>query len=213
MNIDDLDKILAEIRNMDKTVKDPTSVRKMSEPKVLHKTDWVSLLQRDHYIYAHETRSNGKIVSVLVHDSTRPGHYYGRYEWCPAHCADRLLYSITGGVEHDNPLQTAIDELWEEAGYKANLDEMLFLGDVYPYKAADTIASLYTYDAKGRSPDPNPPGDGSIHETHAYCEWVNEEQVLKTAKDPLLMTSIWYLKMMQPTLAPATIAPAGPQRF
>ena len=89
------------------------------QPKVLYENKWLSLCEVDGYVYSHESRSNGRLVAILVIDSKKhPGQVYGRFEACPAHFDGRQLTSITGGVEKDDPMATAIMELEEEGSVK-----------------------------------------------------------------------------------------------
>ena len=106
----------------------------------LYETAFLSLKRRENYIYAHESRSDGKLVAILVYDSSRPDVVLGRYKICPAHNDPQpQLCAITGGVEKGKrPNESAIEELCEEAGYSAKAAELESLGEVRPSKSADT---------------------------------------------------------------------------
>lgn len=72
--------------------------------QTLYANDFLSLKKRGNYIYSHESRSDGKLVAVLVYDSSRPDAVLGRYEICPAHDdPSPQLCAITGGVENGRP--------------------------------------------------------------------------------------------------------------
>jgi len=172
--------VKAAIEELEKALKD--------KPKELYHNKWLSLYQTGNYIYSHESRSNGKLVAVLVVDSTRPGKVFGRIELCPAHFDGFQLTSITGGVEHDDPVTTALHELDEEAGLKADKHDLIPLGTVRPSKSADTTVYLYMYDAKGQKPG-EAKGDGSEGEQGAYCDWVSEADAIN-CKCPFMATMI-----------------------
>src|SRR5262249_7831513 len=138
--------------------------------KTLYETPFLSLKQRQNYIYVHESRSDGKLVALLVYDSSRPDVVLGRYEICPAHGdTSPQLAAITGGVEKGTtPVEAALKELWEEAGYGADAVDLEPLGEVCPSKAADTRMYLYAFDAYGKVQQAAT-GDGSAYEQGAYC--------------------------------------------
>lgn len=156
--------------------------------KELFQNKWLSLRQVENYIYSHESRSAGKLVAVLVIDSTLPGQVMGRFEDTPCHFDGLTLTSITGGVENDDPLTTAVHELKEEAGFDAHPIELVSLGTVMPSKSADTVVYLYLFDALGRQPG-QAEGDGSEGEVGAYCKWVTEAEAIQ-CKCPLMVTML-----------------------
>jgi len=157
--------------------------------KDLYKNDWLSLKEMDGYIYSHESRSNGKIVAILVVDSEKhPGEVLGRYEDCPPHEDGITLTSITGGVEDDDVEGTAVMELKEEAGYVADETELIPLGTVRPTKSTDTTVYLFGIDVKGKEQG-EAEGDGSEGEKGAYTDWVTEKEAVD-CKDPLVATMI-----------------------
>ena len=139
--------------------------------QILYENHYLSLKKRGNYIYSHESRSNGKLVAILVYDSSRPDVVLGRYEICPAHGdTSPQLCAITGGVEKGKtPIESAITELREEAGYCADESELESLGFVRPSKSADTVTYLYAFDANGKTQH-KVTGDGSFYERGAYCK-------------------------------------------
>jgi 8-oxo-dGTP pyrophosphatase MutT (NUDIX family) len=160
-----------------------------SMAKQLYENKWVSLFQVGNYVYSHETRCKGATVSVLVFDSTKPGQIYGRIENCPAHFEGMQLHSVTGGVENNDPMTTALHEIYEEAGYTAKREELIPLGTIRPSKSADTVTYLFAWDANGQTPV-EPKGDGSAEEEDCYCEWWDEKEAILRTRDPLLIASL-----------------------
>lgn len=153
--------------------------------KELHHNRWISLRQIGNYVYSHESRANGELVAILITDSTRePGTVLGRFELCPAHFDDFALASFTGGVEHGSAALTAVHEIKEEAGYVAQVDELVYLGTCRPSKSADTVVHLFAWDAKGQNPG-TISGDGSEGEHGAYAKWVTYQEAF-ACKDPLM---------------------------
>ena len=154
--------------------------------RTLYAGNYLSLKKRGNYIYSHESRSNGKLVAILVYDSSCPNLVLGRYEICPAH-DDPLpqLCTITGGVDTgETPIESAIKEIREEAGYCADEMDLEYLGEIRPSKSADTRTYLYAFDAKGKV-QYEAVGDGSKYERGAYCTWVSIKEAI-WCKDPLM---------------------------
>lgn len=165
----------------------------LEQPVTLFANPWLSLKRIGNYVYSSETRSNAKLVAVLIFDSSKPRQYYGRFEDCPSHFDGIKLCALTGGVEDDDPLSTAIHEIKEESGFTAEITELLNLGTVRSSKSSDTTVYLYAWDAKGKTPE-NPQGDGSAGEIGSYCDWVQERDYA-WCKDPLAATLILRFKM------------------
>lgn len=98
-----------------------------------------------------------------------------RRERCPAHGQTSELCSITGGLEPGlGVLETARQEVWEEAGYRVQARALLPLGQVRPAKSADTVVHLFAVEVTGQEQEP-PPGDGSALERDASVQWVSYE--------------------------------------
>lgn len=170
----------------------------LEQPVTLFENPWLSLKRIGNYVYSSETRSNGKLVAVLIYDTSQPGLYYGRYENCPAHFdTGKTLCALTGGVEQDDPISTAVHEIKEESGFTAQPEELMNLGTVRPSKSADTVCYLYAWNAQGKTPEA-PQGDGSEGEVGSYCDWTSEKDCV-WCKDPLMVTLISRFHL-QPTL-------------
>ena len=73
------------------------------EEKIIFENPWVSVAEKDGYVYAKETKANGFGVALLPFkaDGRIPGYfadmkYLVRIERCPAHGDEFGIYSITG---------------------------------------------------------------------------------------------------------------------
>lgn len=158
----------------------------------LYSNEWLDLRETDGYVYSHESRCGGKIVCILVVDRNRDGMVLGRYEVVPCHFSpddSEELVSITGGVENDDPVATAIMEVREEAGYTITKEDLNFLGEYHPSKSADTTAFLYWVDVAGK-PQQKPEGDGSEGEKHCRVEWMEIGDAVQSCVDPLFFTCL-----------------------
>jgi 8-oxo-dGTP pyrophosphatase MutT (NUDIX family) len=121
----------------------------------LLKNKWLSLKKlygpTGDYVFSHEERCQGRIVSILpyVPDSVGQESYViAREEFTPPWSTTQLqLSSITGGVdEGEDPVVAAARELFEETGMKAPVEEFKSLGTVRGAKSSDTLYYLYTVD-------------------------------------------------------------------
>ncbi|MFN8529248.1 MAG: NUDIX domain-containing protein [Anaerolineae bacterium] len=168
--------------------------------KVVFETPFVSLVERDGYVFTHEKRSNGLIVSLLPYrDQAGQRTYLARVEVCPAHSPEPQLErcSITGGVDPGQTVRhMAVVELKEEAGYEILESALIDLGAVRPSKSADTTVYLFAIDVSGEVPG-EVTGDGSRYETGAYVEWVNYAEAMQN-KDPLFIAAIARLNAAHP---------------
>jgi len=170
--------------------------------RVLCKTKWVSLIAMkteltgdNEYIYSHENRCDGQIVSILPYRYFNNGvQYLLRNEVTPpwGKPPKQFVSSITGGVENDGVLETAVHEIAEEAGYEVERKDLIFLDKSFGTKSSDTVYYLYTVDLSGLFPTVKAQGDGSILETMAECFW---SDTIKDAVDPLVYVS--YYKIQQ----------------
>jgi 8-oxo-dGTP diphosphatase len=162
--------------------------------RVLFRNQYLAVIERDGYIFSREVRCNGVIVSLLPFRTSPNGmEFLARLEVCPAHGPDLELCSITGGLEPGESIEEAAQqELWEEAGYQVDVDDLIGLGQVRPSKSADTVVHLFAVDVTGRLQS-TPQGDGSRFEINASVEWVDYEQGIQIA-DPLFVTAIARLE-------------------
>lgn len=179
--------------------------------KVLYSDPYLSLHQADGwYTYAHMSRSDGKLVAVLVVKvgiDNKVTDILVRHEKNPAHGNILRPMSITGGVEVDEfgdddkaELKSALLELKEEAGYDAKEDELVFLGDCYPSKQEDTLCSCFLYVANDKVRG-EAEGDGSKGEEEANCEWEATDKALSEIECPLVS----YMLLKAVTLKKVTL--------
>lgn len=162
--------------------------------KTLYNNKWISLKEISFpekgiggYVFSHETRCDGNIVSILPYRLTGNGmEFLLRREITPCwHPTDFLISSITGGVDPGNTIQhTVINELEEEAGYSVDKTGLISLGTCHGAKSSDTVYHLYSVDLTGFERH-EASGDGSALEENASCIWV---KVIGDAVDPLVYT-------------------------
>lgn len=170
--------------------------------EILHKTEWLSLRKMvdpskgvDGYIFSHEDRCNGHIVSILPF-RIEDGRYEVllREEVTPAWDLEHpIISSITGGVDVDeSPLESVTRELLEEAGYRVQPSQMIELGFTFGIKSSDTHYHLYGVDLTWVHRE-MARGDGSELEAKARCVWTTD---VSAARDPLVYASFFKLAKM-----------------
>ena len=162
--------------------------------KSLYKTKWLELKSIDtdnySYVFSHEVRCGGKIVSILPFRRKNDGYeYLLRSEITPCWGEDPVISTITGGVENNNIFKTALLELEEETGYV--VDSLLDLGNIYISKSADTLAYLFSVDLSDKSISIFPSGDGSYLESRASCLWFKD---VSQSMDPLAYAIYYKLR-------------------
>lgn len=161
----------------------------------IFKNEWVELrsIEGDNYkyIYSHEKRCNGKIVGILPFRYGEEGvEYMLRNEFTPAWSVnDNIISSITGGVENDDVINTAIHEIKEEAGYILTERDIIPLGQIRTSKSSDTIYHLFSFNATGMVEYPQN-GDGSELEKLAYSFWTKD---ISRSEDALVYTMYYKL--------------------
>lgn len=155
---------------------------------------WFSVYKLDGwYTYVHEKACNGKGVAILGYKKVDGKYMYvGRYENCPPHRKGLKLASLTGGVDKNDVIYTAVKEFKEEAGITIKAEQLIPLGIAHTYKAADTTHYLFAVDCQDLEIG-KPTGDGTKGEIDAYCSWVSEEELVNSL-DPLNHMLIMRLK-------------------
>lgn len=148
-----------KIKELEKNIYDEENSlneNKTSTVETLYDNKWLSLKRKQTptgpYIYSHETRCNGNIVAVILYKRMgRDAWEYGvRKEITPAWSDAPVLSSLTGGVdEGDTPIQAAIKEIKEEAGYTCEEKDLKSLGTCRGTKSCDTVYHLYALDVDG----------------------------------------------------------------
>lgn len=178
----------------------------MKKVKTLKKNDWLSLKEVvwpekgiNGYVYSHEERCNGKIVSILPYTVENDEmKFMLRNEVTPSWISDSpVISSITGGVESKGVFHTVLEELYEEAGYyfesvPALMTRINALGTCYGVKSSDTVYYLFGIDVTGLERS-KAEGDGSELEAKAYCYWTDKKGLLD-AEDPLVYTL--YMRLL-----------------
>lgn len=136
------------------------------------------------YSFLHEKRCGGKIVVLMPYriDKNNEAWYLLRKEVTPCWGMDQVVSSITGGVEKDDVIETAIHELKEEAGYECTAQELIPLGTTFGTKSTDTVYSIFAIDVS-RKQQGEATGDGSKLEAMAECAWGKDLDVARS-KDP-----------------------------
>lgn len=163
----------------------------------LHKTKWVELMQRTSeedgtYIYIREPwLINGQAVSVLPFRINEEGfiEFLLRCEMADV----PVMGTIKGGcdVEGEFVVETAVRELYEEAGYSTCPSHMIPLGQCRTSKLNTTTMNLFAVDVSELIQS-EAVGDGSANEANAYCKWVSEHEAI-LCNDPVVHTSMLRL--------------------
>ncbi len=179
---------------------------------MLKSTKWLELKEMKFpakgiygYVFSHEIRCNGRIIAIMPwRKNGGKAFYLLRNEITPCWDPDRpTMSSITGGVDPGRTQEeTALLELWEEAGYHGTTESVgsnglprwRKLGACYGTKSTDTVYSLFCVDVTGLKPK-HPPGDGSELEEKAKNLWVLDS-LIGTAVDPLVYILHYRTKHM-----------------
>lgn len=163
------------------------------ETKTLFSNKWLSLMQRNNYVFSHEVRCNGKIIAILpFREKDGKMEFLMRLENNPAWGTGTSLTCITGGVENNEVEKTVISEVKEEAGMNISRAELMYLGQCRGTKSTDTLFELYTINLTGYDGYYVAKGDGSYLEKMASCQWMPERKILD-ADDPLVY--VMYARM------------------
>ena len=150
--------------------------------KTVYKGEYLSIVERtsdlnpdNPYSFLREVKNSGKLVVILPFRRNDKGEleFLIRKErvinWYP----DRdVTESVTGGVEGNDPDNTACMELKEETGYDMPFSKFIPIGATKIAKHADTDVYMYAIDLTNivRGPDY---GDGSDGERRAYSYWAS----------------------------------------
>lgn len=174
----------------------------------LQDNEWVQLKKMVYpekdiggYVFSHEKRCRGQIVSLLPYKreiikldldkATYKILYLLRKEvtpcWSPY---QKCISSITGGVE-SSIIKTAVQELEEEAGYKVKEEDLIPLGSSFGTKSSDTIYTYYSVDLSIVEKTGKGEGDGSELERKAHCFW---SEHIDDAVDPLVYVMYYRLQ-------------------
>ena len=183
----------------------PFLEKKNSEPTVttLHANEWLSLKEMkdpdngvNGYVYSHEERCHGNIVAMLPFKGNIAKNLdcamLIRKEVTPCWGMKPVLSSITGGVEENqSPLECAVMELKEEAGYTALPNEFIPLGTCRGTKSTDTTFHLFAINVTDKEQG-EATGDGSELEAKATCVW-HDKAPYDKIQDPLVSMMVMRL--------------------
>lgn len=139
--------------------------------RTIFTTPWLDVRERDAYTFVH---THNEVVYLLPFKCDAAGCplVLARCEVCPAHGPTYELTSITGQCSPErDPTEVALEELYEEGGYRADQSQLIHLKSMRPVKFADTTAHLYAINVTGMEQG-TPPGDGSIFEQGASVKWI-----------------------------------------
>ena len=146
---------------------------------VVKDTPWISLMKitdkrypEMEYFYTHENRCNSKSVVILPYRLTKEGfEFLLRKELVPAWNMEKQSTTcVTGGVEKEDIIYSALLELKEEAGYTIKKDALINLGKFRASKSSDNTYFAFSCDLTNvKKGDAD--GDGSILEKIASCFW------------------------------------------
>ena len=142
--------------------------------KILHETDFITLIDRDGWIMIKDMTE--KAVGVLpFREELGEIEFLARIEPIPAHKPKKHLCALTGSVEEgERPIETAKRELYEESGYKAERP-LIDLGFVYPSKSSTTQMFLFAIDVT-ENIQHEAPGDGTRSEAMSTTEWLSRQK-------------------------------------
>lgn len=148
---------------------------------------WMDLRQKfGWYTYARHKSREG--VAILCYNSETKKILI-RKEHCPCHVENEgelITTSITGSIEKGNdPKQTALIELKEEAGLELkSVEELKFLGKVFPSKFMDYVQYLFAVDIKDYQLL-EPTGDGTKGEENAFVEEYDPKGFLEISENTI----------------------------
>jgi 8-oxo-dGTP pyrophosphatase MutT (NUDIX family) len=165
------------------------------------KDKWLEIKKKEvpgftDYSYCREIHCDGKKIVILPYKITGPDiKFILRHELTPCWNDEKnTISSLTGSVENNNILETAVIELKEEAGYLVSEEKMVYLGHVFGSKSMDTIYHIYTVDLTNVE-NIGATGDGGFSETISSCFWTKN---VNLSKDPLVyaaaIKTLIYLK-------------------
>lgn len=160
---------------------------------ILFETEYLALVKRDDWYYFAQVPGSIGGVIILLYRLNDNKPILGRYEKCPAHNDGLALTAIAGGIEKgDTSLKTAINESYEEGGYKIEPEIFIDLGKCQLSTNQDTIVYLYAANVTNL-PRYDAPGDGTKGEIGSYCDWISVKDAI-FSKSAFMSTLIMRLK-------------------
>lgn len=194
----------AKTLKMADPVRHPESKKQIeNSTNFITNTEWVSLgvIQRPEkkifgYVCSHETRCNGEIVAFVPFRKTDLDkiEVLVRFEATPCWDFDRPVpSSFTGGVQYGlHPEECVLTELDEEAGYEAELDRIISLGQCYGTKSTDTIYHLYGVDLTGLEQTNELTCETELEKT-SFNKWIPINETKFLVPDPMFGMIIFRL--------------------
>jgi len=167
--------------------------------EVLYDNPWLQLKVVKHpenhingYVYSHEKRCRGEIVSILPYRLTAAGiEFLLRDEITPCWGTDSCVSSITGGAEPGvTTKQCCQHELWEEAGYAVSPSDFDDIHTFRATKSSDTAYYATSVDLTGIPQTGLAEGDGSELEKLATCFWTED---ISEAVDPFILVGYYHV--------------------
>ena len=72
-------------------------LKKIADTKILKETEWISLIDRDGYIYSHESRcyKNATVALLPYRMHNNKLEFLIRYEYCPAHYINKKMEELS----------------------------------------------------------------------------------------------------------------------
>lgn len=152
------------------------------------------------YVYSHEKRCNGEIVSILPYRLTDSGiEFLLRDEVTPCWGDSSCISSITGGTEKDLSTEECCQiELWEEAGYAVSRNDFDKFHTFRGTKSTDTVYYATSVDLTGIRQTGLADGDGSALEREATCFWTDD---VSEAVDPFVMVGYYHVMQLPHVVA------------
>jgi len=137
----------------------------------------------DGYVYSHEKISDGKVVAMLPYRKSSDDYeFLLRSEVTPCWGMQHFVSSTTGKVDKgETPIQTAVRELKEEAGYSVKEKDMIPLGTSFSSKSSDTVNYLFSVDLADKKKG-EVTTDGTELEAKAHNFWTDQIE----SEDPLV---------------------------
>ncbi|QNM93386.1 NUDIX domain-containing protein [Mycoplasma sp. Pen4] len=148
--------------------------------KLLFLNKWVSMYQTpDGFVYSERKNTNSVAVLCFRINSNNQKEYLIRYQPLPVIKNNNELYAcpITGSCEVDEkPLDTAIKEVFEEAGINVGLRHLVYSIDNVASTQSSEIVHNYVFNVTGLNQE-TPKNDGSLFESISQNKWVLESEV------------------------------------
>lgn len=152
----------------------------------LYDGGWFTYNELDNGITYLEESKDG--VTVLCYDFKKE-KFLLLHERCASTLSLKpVLCSLTGSIdEGENPDETALREVAEEAGVVMLAENMYSLSTLHTYKACTKKTYVYFADITNCA-FVRPVGDGSEIEEEAYVRWHSKEDLL-ASMDTLLLAN------------------------